>query len=73
MFWALVLLTAGCSMRVSGEVLAYQGYANWAWSILPVSALTELTALTLFAIHLMATFVLQPSHAHKEAMVARIT
>lgn len=73
MFMALLLLTIGCGARVSSEVLAYQGYANWAWQILPLSALLELTALTLFAINMMATFVLQPTHAVKETMVTRIT
>ena len=33
MFAGLVLLTIGCTLRVSSEVLAYQGYANWAWSV----------------------------------------
>ena len=34
MFAGLLLLTIGCTLRVSSEVLAYQGYANWAWSVL---------------------------------------
>ena len=72
MFMALLLLTLGCSARVSSEVLAYQGYADWAWQILPLSALLELTALILFAINMMATFVLQPKHSVREPMVARI-
>lgn len=72
MFMALLLLTIGCSARVSGEVLAYQGYANWAWQILPLSALLELAALTLFAINMMGTFLLQPTHLVREPMVARI-
>ena len=42
MFAGLLLLTIGCTLRVSSEVLAYQGYANWAWSVLPVSAMLEL-------------------------------
>ena len=72
MFLALILLTIGCTLRVSMEVVAYQGYADWAWRILPFSALTELTALTLFAINLMGTLVLQPPHACKEPMVATL-
>jgi uncharacterized protein involved in response to NO len=35
MFASLALLAIGCTLRVSGEVLAYQNYANWAWSVLP--------------------------------------
>jgi len=73
MFLALVLLTFGCSLRVLAEVLAYQDYASWAWKVLPMSALLELLALTLFAVNILGTFVLQPTHAIKEPMVARIT
>jgi len=72
MFLALLLLAAGCTMRVSAEVLAYQDYANWAWSVLPVSGLLELTALTLFAVNMLGTFILQPAHAIKESMVTKI-
>ena len=43
MLWMLVLLMTGCTLRVASEILAYQGYADWAWNGLPVSALIELT------------------------------
>jgi uncharacterized protein involved in response to NO len=56
----LVLLISGCTLRVTSEILAYQDYAEWAWNILPVSALIELTAVTLFAINLIATFARPP-------------
>ena len=46
-------------LRVSCEVLAYQDYAAWAWQVLPVSALLELSGLTVFAINVAGTFVLQ--------------
>lgn len=72
MFFGLVLLTAGCTLRVSCEVLAYQGYANWAWSVLPASALVELTALTVFTINILGTFLFQTSHAVKEPMIVSI-
>jgi len=72
MFVGLSLLTVGCTLRVSCEVLAYQGYAEWAWRVLPVSALVELTALSVFATNLLCTFVLQPSHAVNEPMVVNI-
>ena len=45
----------GCTLRVSSEVLAYQHYAGWAWSVLPVSAVVEMAAFTLFAVNLTAT------------------
>jgi uncharacterized protein involved in response to NO len=73
MFVGLVSLTAGCSLRVSCEVLAYQGYANWAWLVLPVSALVELAALSVFTTNMLCTFVLQPSHAVNEPMSVGIS
>ena len=63
MFLALLTLTAGCLLRVSSEILAYEGFAHWAWSWLPVSALTEMTAVTLFAVNLFATFAQRPPSA----------
>jgi uncharacterized protein involved in response to NO len=53
----LVLLMTGCTLRVASEILAYQDYAAWAWNVLPVSALIELTAVTLFAVNLIVTFI----------------
>ena len=60
MFVAIFLLAVGCLLRVSSEILAYQGLARSAWSWLPVSAITEMTAVTLFAANLLATFVRRP-------------
>jgi hypothetical protein len=56
----LVLLMTGCTLRVTSEILAYQNYAAWAWNVLPVSALIELTAVTLFAVNLFVTFLRPP-------------
>jgi uncharacterized protein involved in response to NO len=56
----LVLLMIGCTLRVTSEILAYQNYAAWAWNVLPISALIELTAVTLFAVNLTATFLRPP-------------
>jgi hypothetical protein len=56
----LVLLMTGCTLRVASEILAYQNYAAWAWNVLPVSALIELTAVTLFAVNLIVTFLRPP-------------
>jgi hypothetical protein len=56
----LILLMTGCTLRVSSEILAYQDYAQWAWDVLPLSALIELTAVALFAINLIATFARPP-------------
>jgi uncharacterized protein involved in response to NO len=56
----LVLLMTGCMLRVASEILAYQDYAAWAWSVLPISALIELTAVALFAVNLTLTFLRPP-------------
>ena len=69
MFAGLALVTVGCTLRVSCEVIAYQGYAAWAWSVLPISALCELAGLTMFAINIVGTFALEPSHAQRESLV----
>jgi uncharacterized protein involved in response to NO len=60
MLLMLVLLMTGCTLRVASEIVAYQDYANWAWNVLPVSALIELTAVTLFAVNLTVTFLRPP-------------
>jgi len=60
MFIAIFSLTVGCLLRVSSEIIAYQGWARSAWTWLPVSAITEMTAVTLFAINLLATFSRRP-------------
>ena len=72
MFAGLALLTAGCLLRVSCEILAYQEYATWAWSVLPVSALLELAGVTAFAMNIFGTFILEPSHVQKEPMVVKL-
>lgn len=66
MFIALALLATGCVMRVSCEVLAYQGYAAWAWSVLPTSAMFELAGVTVFAANIYGTFLFEPSHRAKQ-------
>lgn len=60
MFAGLALLMLGCTLRVGSEILAYQNFAAWAWSVLPVSAVIEMTAVSLFAINLVWTFVRPP-------------
>jgi hypothetical protein len=56
MFTSLALLTAGCLLRVSAEILAYQDFLHSAWSLLPISAIAEMTAVTVFAINLVVSF-----------------
>jgi uncharacterized protein involved in response to NO len=62
MFWSLALLNLGCLLRVSMEPLAYERDWQVAWKLLPVSAVIELTAVTLFALNLVGTLMQQPAH-----------
>jgi hypothetical protein len=51
---------SGCSGRLlvtAAELLAYQNYFAHAWACLPVSAVIELTAITLFALNLVLSFL----------------
>ena len=63
MFLSLLLLAIGCTLRVSSEIIAYQGFGAWAWSWLPVSAITEMTAVTVFAVNMLLTFKSCPPSA----------
>ncbi len=63
MFWSLLLLNVGCMLRVTSEIVAYQDYGAWAWHALPVSAVLELTAVTLFAVNLGLSFTSRPTGA----------
>lgn len=56
MFASLAILNAGCLLRVAGEIPAYESYAPGVWPVLPVSAVLEMTAFTLFAANLLLTF-----------------
>ncbi|MBN9617635.1 MAG: hypothetical protein BGO25_19400 [Acidobacteriales bacterium 59-55] len=62
MFWSLLLLTTGCFLRVSSEPLAYENLWKPAWKVLPVSAIIELTAVSLFAINIVVTLLLPAAH-----------
>ncbi len=71
MFASLALITIGCAIRVSCELLAYQGYVTGAWRWLPVSAVTELAAVTLFAVNMVASFASKPTGAGSTVSLAR--
>jgi hypothetical protein len=62
MFADCALLVLGCTLRVGSEVLAYQSFSVHAWKLLPVSAVVEMTAVTLFALNLVFTFIQSPAH-----------
>jgi uncharacterized protein involved in response to NO len=57
---SLAVLNLGCLLRVSCEIPAYEANIRAAWSLLPVSAVTELTAVCLFALNMAVTLMLPP-------------
>lgn len=58
MFFSLLFLQLGCTLRVSSEPLAYEGLFTFAWRVLPVSGMMELCAVFLFATNLTLTFLI---------------
>ena len=70
MLTCLLLLNLGCALRVSSEILAYEGYWAPAWNALPWSAVFELSAVTVFAANLLLTFKQPPAHELKPANAA---
>ena len=62
MFWSLLLLQVGCTLRVTFEPLAYENYWGFAWKLLPCSAIVELAAVTVFAWNFFATLLQPPAH-----------
>lgn len=70
MLASLLLLNIGCALRVSSEILAYEGYWPPAWKVLPWSAICELSAVTIFAANLLLTFKQPPAHEMKPATAA---
>lgn len=70
MFASLLLLNLGCTLRVVLEPMAYEGYWRFAWKLLPYSAITELTAVVLFAWNIFATLLQPPAHLRSEVRPA---
>jgi hypothetical protein len=70
MFAGLALLNAGCALRVVAEIGAYEGYLPPLWPMLPVSAITEMSAVTIFAANLLLTFRQPPAHLRMATTVA---
>jgi hypothetical protein len=58
MFLSLLLLQAGCTLRVCSEPLAYEGMRSFAWKTLPVSGMLELSGVLVFAVNIALTFLL---------------
>jgi uncharacterized protein involved in response to NO len=70
MLACLLLLHTGCLLRVTSEILAYEGYWSPAWKALPWSAILELAAVTVFALNLFLTFAQPPAHLQKQQQIA---
>lgn len=73
MFASLLLLQVGCTLRVSSEPLAYEGFSSLAWHVLPVSGMLELTGVLIFAANIAATIafgrsaLVPANHGHAAA------
>lgn len=66
MFASLLLLQTGCILRVGSEPLAYEGIAQFAWKVLPVSGMLELGGVLVFAANVVLTYA-----AGRSAFAAR--
>lgn len=62
MFWSLLLLHCGCTLRVVFEPLAYDSYRRFAWKLLPYSAVIELASVALFASDILRTLLQLAAH-----------
>jgi hypothetical protein len=62
MFAAAALLNVGCTLRVASEIGAYEWRIAALWPVLPVSAVIEMAAVTIFAANLLLTFRQPPAH-----------
>lgn len=62
MFASLLALNIGCVIRVASEIGAYNSNVAGAWKALPVSAILEMAAVTLFALNLILTILSPPAH-----------
>lgn len=69
MFASLALLNAGCGLRVISETGAYEGFSPSLWPLLPVSAVIEMAAVTVFAANLVLTFLQPPAHMRSQSAV----
>lgn len=57
MLASLLLLQIGCTLRVTSEPLAYEGFSNLAWKVLPVSGMLELSGVLVFALNMAVTLL----------------
>jgi len=72
MFFSLLLLQTGCTLRVLSEPLAYEGWLPFAWKTLPVSGMFELCGVLLFALNFVLTFTLGRSAFAAQYQIERV-
>lgn len=71
MLASLLLLQIGCTLRVTSEPLAYEGIFSYAWKVLPVSGMLELSGVLVFAANLVLTFAFgRPAFARNQPVQA---
>jgi hypothetical protein len=58
MLLSLLCLQTGCLLRVSSEPLAYERLVSFAWKVLPVSGMLELSGVLIFAANMALTFLI---------------
>jgi hypothetical protein len=73
MFFGLLLLQTGCTLRVTSEPLAYEGFSSLAWRVLPVSGTLELCGVLVFAVNVALTFILGRSAFARTASGEHVT
>ncbi|MDE3149387.1 MAG: hypothetical protein KGL37_07950 [Acidobacteriota bacterium] len=61
MLLSLLLLQTGCTLRVFSEPLAYEGILHFAWKILPISGVIELSAVLVFGVNMALTVIMGES------------
>ena len=71
-FGSLILLNTGCATRVVLQILVYEHITAAAWSALPLSAVIEMMAVTLFAANMLMTLTTGPPlEAYPESLQTR--
>lgn len=69
---SLILLNIGCVLRVGSQILAYEGISAIAWQTLPLSAVLEMLAVTLFAFNMVMTLTTgSPLEVYLESLQQR--
>lgn len=63
MFASLALVSVGCAIRVTSQVLAYGHILDGAWQWLPASAVLEMTAVVIFAANMVLTLIPEAQNA----------